>query len=180
MLFRSALDAVTGNLIRRSRFAQLPAAAPAIHGSSMIFGTGTGLASWFQYGSGYNWRSTTLGGRVTAPICVSGDVAIAGSTNGTVLALDASSAGIRWTRKLAAGVEAKAAADDVACYVVGLDQSVWAFELGMGRVIWQYFTQSPLREPPVYIAGGLYVQIPGEGLVSFNPLPKEKPDGEVR
>ena len=69
-----ALDAVTGNLIRRSRFAQLPAAAPAIHGSSMIFGTGTGLASWFQYGSGYNWRSTTLGGRVTAPICVSGEI----------------------------------------------------------------------------------------------------------
>jgi hypothetical protein len=153
---------------------------PAVYGSSMIFGTGTGLASWFQYGSGYNWRATTLGGHVTAPICIAGDVAIAGSTNGTVLALDASSAGIRWTRKLAAGVEAKAAADDVACYVAGLDQSVWAFDLSRGRVLWQHFTQSALTNAPTRIADGLYVQIPGEGLVSFNPLPQEKPDGEIR
>ncbi|MFM8873122.1 MAG: hypothetical protein ACKOJI_07200 [Phycisphaerales bacterium] len=27
---------------------------------------------------------------------------------------------------------------------------------------------------------GLYLQIPGEGLVSFVPQPNEKPDGEVR
>jgi outer membrane protein assembly factor BamB len=175
-----ALDAVTGNLIRRSRFAQLPAAVPAVYGSSMIFGTGTGLASWFQYGSGYNWRSTTLGGHVTAPVCIAGDIAVAASTNGTVLAMDASSAGIRWTRKLSAGVEAKPAADATACYVVGLDQSVWAFELARGRVLWQHFTQAPLTNPPTRIADGLYVQIPGEGLVSFNPLPQEKPDGEIR
>ena len=177
-----ALDATTGNIVRRGHFSRMLTAAPAVFGPSMIYGTATGLTSWYQYASAFNWRSTTLGGRVVAPVCIAGDLAIAGSTDGTVLVMDASSAGIRWKRKLTAGVEAKAAADENAltCYVAGLDQSVWAFELGMGRVIWQYFTQSPLREAPVCIAGGLYVQIPGEGLVSFNPLPKEKPDGEVR
>jgi outer membrane protein assembly factor BamB len=63
-----ALDATTGSLIRKTRFAQLPACAPAVFGPTMIFGTNTGLASWFQYSSGYNWRSTTLGGHVNLGI----------------------------------------------------------------------------------------------------------------
>jgi outer membrane protein assembly factor BamB len=175
-----ALDATTGNLIRRTRFAQLPACAPAVFGPTMIFGTNTGLSSWFQYSSGYNWRSTTLGGRVTAPITVAGELALAGSTNGTVMAMDAASAGIRWTRKLSAGVEAPIAADNQACFVAGIDQSLWAFDLSNGRVLWQYFTQAALTNPPVRIADGLYLSVPGEGLVSFNPMPNEKPEGEVR
>jgi outer membrane protein assembly factor BamB len=175
-----ALDATTGNLIRKTRFGQLPACAPAVFGPTMIFGTNTGLASWFQYSSGYNWRSTTLGGHVTAPITIAGELALAGSTNGSVMAMDASSAGIRWTRKLSAGVEAPIAADNQACYVASLDQSLWAFDISNGRVLWQYFTQAALTNPPVRIADGLYLQIPGEGLVSFNPLPNEKPEGEVR
>lgn len=175
-----ALDAATGNLARRTRFSQLPSAAPAVFGPSMIFGTRTGLASWFQYANGYNWRATTLGGQVNAPVTVSGELALAGSTSGTVLAMDAGNAGIRWRRSLSAGVEAPIAADGEACYVAGLDQSLWAFDLMRGRVLWQYFTQSALTNPPVRIADGLYLQIPGEGLVAFTPLPAEKPDGEVR
>ena len=174
-----ALDATTGNLIRKTRFGQLPACTPAVFGPTMIFGTNTGLASWFQYSSGYNWRSTTLGGHVTAPITIAGELALAGSTNGTVMAMDASSAGIRWTRKLSAGVEAPIAADNQTCFVAGIDQSLWAFDLSNGRVLWQYFTQAALTNPPVRLADGLYLQIPGEGLVSFNPG-TEKPDGEVR
>jgi outer membrane protein assembly factor BamB len=175
-----ALDATTGSLIRKTRFAQLPACAPAVFGPTMIFGTNTGLTSWFQYSSGYNWRSTTLGGHVTAPVTITGELALAGSTNGTVMAMDAASAGIRWTRKLSAGVEAPIAADNQACFVASIDQSLWAFDLSNGRVLWQYFTQTPLLHPPVRLADGLYLQIPGEGLVSFTPLPADKPDGEVR
>jgi hypothetical protein len=61
-----------------------------------------------------------------------------------------------------------------------MDQSLWAFDLSNGRVLWQYFTQAALTNPPVRIADGLFLQIPGEGLVSFNPMPNEKPEGEVR
>ncbi|MFM7799741.1 MAG: PQQ-binding-like beta-propeller repeat protein [Planctomycetota bacterium] len=174
------LDAGTGNLIRRSRFAHLPSATPAVFGPAFIYGTGTGLASWFQYGTGYNWRATTLGGRVIAPVTVSGQVAMAGSTNGTVHAMDAATAGVRWTRRLSAGVEAPIAIGSEACYVASRDQSLWAFDLDRGRVLWQYFTQSPLLHPPAAIGDGVYLQIPGEGLVAFNPLPGEKPEGEVR
>ena len=67
-----------------------------------------------------------------------------------------------------------------ACYVASRDQSLWAFDLDRGRVLWQYFTQSPLLNPPAAVADGVYLQIPGEGLVAFNPLPAEKPEGEVR
>ena len=175
-----ALDAGTGNLVRRSRFAHLPSCTPAVYGQTFIYGTGTGLASWFQYGSGYNWRATTLGGRVTAPVTVSGQVVLAGSTNGTVHAMDAATAGVRWTRRLTAAVEAPIAVGSDACYVASRDQSLWAFDLDRGRVLWQYFTQAPLLNPPAVVGDGLYLQIPGEGLVSFNPLPAEKPEGEVR
>ena len=173
------MDAATGNLLKRTRFSQLPSNVPAIYGQSMIFGTGTGLTSWFQYATGYNWRATTLGGHVVAPVTITGEIAIVGSTNGTVLAMDAPSAGIRWSRKLSAGVETQIAADSQACYVAGHDQSLWAFDLMRGRVLWQYFTQTALRNSPTRIADGLYLQIPGEGLVSFNPMPTDKPDGEV-
>ena len=173
------MDAATGNLLKRTRFSQLPSNVPAIYGQTMIYGTNTGLSSWFLYATGYNWRATTLGGHVVAPVTIAGDIAIVGSTNGTVLAMDASSAGIRWSRKLSAGVETPIATDSQACYVASHDQSLWAFDQMRGRVLWQYFTQTSLRNPPVRIADGLYLQIPGEGLVSFTPLPNNKPDGEV-
>jgi hypothetical protein len=96
------------------------------------------------------------------------------------MAMEAASAGIRWTRKLSAGVEAPIAADNQACFVASMDQSLWAFDLSNGRVLWQYFTQAALTNPPVRFADGLFLQIPGEGLVSFNPMPNEKPEGEVR
>jgi outer membrane protein assembly factor BamB len=174
------LDAVTGNVLRRARFSQLPATEPSVFGSYLVFGTRTGLTSWFQYVTGYNWRSTTIGGAVNGRITIAGDMAIAAGTNGTVMALSAGTAGVVWTRKLSAGVEASVAADDVACYVAGRDQSLWAFDLMRGRVLWQYFTQTPLLNPPARVGDGLYLQIPGEGLVSFVPQPAEKPDGEVR
>ena len=174
------LDAVTGNVLRRARFSQLPATEPSVFGSYLVFGTRTGLTSWFQYVTGYNWRSTTIGGAVNGRITIAGDMAIAAGTNGTVMALSAGTAGVMWTRKLAAGVEAPVAADDMACYVAGRDQSLWAFDLMRGRVLWQYFTQTPLMNPPARVGDGLYLQIPGEGLVSFVPQPNDKPDGEVR
>ena len=173
------LDAVTGNLLKRGRFAHLPMTEPTVFGPYMIFGTRTGLASWYQYKTGYSWRAATVGAAVHGKITVTGDMALAAGTNGKVVALGAPNAGVRWTRMLSAGVEAPIAADDSACYVASRDQSLWAFDLMRGRVLWQYFTQSALVNPPVCIADGLYLQIPGEGLVSFNPG-TEKPDGEVR
>lgn len=175
-----ALDAATGTMVRKSNFSHLPSKEPAVFGPSMVYGSSTGLCCWFQYGSGFNWRASSLGGNIVAPVTVAGPVVLVGSTSGAVYALDAASAEILWTRRLTAGVEAKIAADDRACFVAGIDQSVWAFDLSNGRVQWQHFTTSPLRNPPSRIGDGLYVQIPGEGLVSFNPAPQDKPDGEIR
>ena len=147
---------------------------------SWVYGSSTGLCCWFQYGTGFNWRASSLGGNIVAPVTIAGHIVLVGSTSGAVYALDAATAEILWTRRLTAGVEAKIAADDRACFIAGIDQSVWAFDLSNGRVLWQHFTSSPLRNPPSRIGDGLYVQIPGEGLVSFNPAPRDKPDGEVR
>jgi outer membrane protein assembly factor BamB len=173
------LDAVTGNVLRRSRFSHLPSTEPTPFGSYFVFGTGTGLVSWFQYRTGYNWRAASVGAGVHGKVTISGDTAIAAAMNGRVAAIDANTAGVRWTRSLTAAVEAPVAADDGACYVASHDQSLWAFELERGRVRWQYFTQVPLVHPPVRISDGLYLQIPGEGLVSFNPS-TTRPEGEVR
>ena len=175
-----AMDAATGTIVRKSTFSHLPSQAPAVHGPSMIYGSRTGLCCWFQYGTGFNWRASSLGGNILAPVAVSGQVAVVGSTSGTIHALDASNAAILWTRRLAAGVETRIAVDDKACFVSSIDQSVWAFDLSNGRVLWQHFASAPLRNAPTRIADGLYVQIPGEGLVSFNPAPRDKPDGEIR
>jgi outer membrane protein assembly factor BamB len=175
-----SLDALTGNLVRRSKIGQLPTTAPAVFGPYFIYGTRSGLVSWYQYGTGFPWRATTIGGTVNTQPTLAGDVVLSGSSNGTILALDAGTTRVLWDRKLSAGVETKIAADQAAAFVAGRDQSLWAFDLARGRVLWHYFTQTQLLNDPVRLADGLYLQIPDEGLVSFNPHPTDKPEGEVR
>ncbi len=175
-----ALDALTGALARRSTLNQLPTTAPATFGPYFVYGTRNGLVSWYQYGTGFGWRATTIGGTVHATPTVEGDVVLAASSKGNVLALDAGSTRVVWDRKLSAGVETRIATDQSAAFIAGKDQSLWAFDLARGRVLWHYFTQSPLLNDPTRIADGLYLQIPDEGLVSFNPHPTDRPEGEVR
>ncbi|MBL9141374.1 MAG: PQQ-binding-like beta-propeller repeat protein [Phycisphaerae bacterium] len=175
-----ALEALTGALARRSPFAQLPTTEPAVYGPYMVYGTRNGLVSWYQYGTGYGWRATTIGGSVRAQPTVAGNIVLSGSTSGTVLALEAATTRVLWERRLSAGVETHIAADTLAAFVAGRDQGLWAFDLPRGRVLWHYFTQSQLLNDPIRIADGLYLQIPGEGLVSFNPHPVDRPEGEVR
>jgi outer membrane protein assembly factor BamB len=174
------LDAATGTMVRKSNFSHLPSQEPAVFGPSLVYGSHTGLCCWFQYGNGFNWRACSLGGNISAPVTIAGQLVLVGSTSGAVYALDAATAEILWTRRLAAGIEAKIAADERACFVAAIDQSVWAFDLSNGRVLWQHFASVPLRNPPSRIGDGLYVQVPGEGLVSFNPAPRDRPDGEIR
>lgn len=175
-----ALNALTGELEKRSNFSQLPGARPAVFGPYVIFGTRTGLVAWHQYGTGFGWRATTIGGSMLKQPTVAGDLVLAGATSGKVLALEAGTTRVVWDRHLSAGVETKIAADDKAAFVAGRDQSLWAFDLSRGRVLWHYFTQAQLLNDPVRLADGLYLQIPGEGLVSFNPHPVDRPEGEVR
>lgn len=175
-----ALDALTGSLVRRSPFGQLPTTKPAIFHQYMISGTRSGLVAWYQYATGFAWRATTIGGSIRSEPTVVGDIVLAGSSSGTVLAMEAGTTRVVWDRRLSAGIEARIAADSKAAFVAGRDQSLWAFDLSRGRVLWHYFTQAQLLNDPVRIADGLYLQIPGEGLVSFNPHPTDKPEGEVR
>ncbi|MFO0784601.1 MAG: PQQ-binding-like beta-propeller repeat protein [Phycisphaerales bacterium] len=174
-----ALDALTGSLVRRTVFGQLPSSPPVAFGPYFICGTRTGLIAWFQYGAGYAWRATTIGGSVASSPTMEGGVVLAASSKGVVLAMDASSTHVIWDRKLSSPVSARIAADHLAAFVAGQDQTLWAFDMQRGRVLWHYFTQTPLLNDPVRMADGLYLQIPGEGLVSFNPHPTDKPDGEV-
>jgi outer membrane protein assembly factor BamB len=174
------LETSTGELIRKASLPALPSNPPAIEGDFMIWGTRAGILGWYDYTRGFLWRTTMIGATMQAPVTVGEGVALAAGMNGTVLALDVGSASIRWTRKLAGAVESAVAMNNRAAFVASKDQSLWAFDLYRGRVLWQYFTPTPLVNEPVLVADGLYLQIPDQGLVCFNPLPEGKPDGEVR
>jgi outer membrane protein assembly factor BamB len=174
------LDASTGSLIRKVGLPALPCTAPAVEGEYMIWCTHAGVIGWYDYTRGFLWRTTAIGANMQAPVTVGEGVALAGGMNGNVLALDVGSASIRWTRRLAGGIESQIAMDNRAAFVASKDQSLWAFDLQRGRVLWQYFTPTPLVNEPVRLADGLYLQIPDQGLVSFNPHPEAKPDGDVR
>lgn len=174
------LDASTGSLIRKVGLPALPCTAPAIEGEYMIWCTRAGIIGWYDYTRGFLWRTTAIGANMQAAVTVGEGVALAGGMNGNVLALDVGSAGIRWTRRLAGAVESPIAMDSRAAFVASKDQSLWAFDLYRGRVLWQYFTPTPLVNEPVLVADALYLQIPDQGLVCFNPHPEARPDGEVR
>lgn len=174
------LETSTGELVRKVGLPALPSNPPAIEGDFMIWSTRAGILGWYDYTRGFLWRTTMIGATMQAPVTVSDGVALAAGMNGTVLAIDVGSASIRWTRKLAGAVESAVAMDSRAAFVASKDQSLWAFDLYRGRVLWQYFTPTPLVNEPVLMADGLYLQIPDQGLVCFNPHPQGKPEGEVR
>ncbi len=179
------LDYATGSVVGRQDLEKVPATDVIRFGSYLIFGTNNGQIVWHQFLVGQEWRANQLLGPIEAtPTLVGSDNIAAASKGGTVLLLDAKSAGRVWGDKVFSGVSAPLTAGGGFVFVAGKDQYLWAFDARNGRTSWRYFTQSPLDTAPIYVdtaKGGVVLQwVENEGLVCLEANPGDTIEGAAR
>ncbi|MHC5023642.1 MAG: outer membrane protein assembly factor BamB family protein [Planctomycetota bacterium] len=173
------LDSATGSQVGRQYLEKIANTGPVIAGQFMLYGSRNGQLVWHAYDIGYPWRAYEISPSIKLMPDARNGLVISIGNNGRIMALRIDSATQVWDKRLLDGVVAPAVVSDQAVFVASLDQHVWALDLGSGRNIWRYLTESPLTESPVLIDDRLLQQIPGEGLVCFNALPIEAPGGQV-
>ncbi len=182
------VDHATGAVVGRQDLEKIPSTDVVRFGSYLIFGTRGGQIVWHQYLVGQEWRANQLLGPVVATPTMVGTNGIAvASQGGTVLLLDAKSAGRMWGDKVFEGVTAPLTAGGGHVFVAGEDQYLWAFDARDGHVAWKYFTESPLDTQPIHAvvtkdgsSNGIVLQwVETEGLVCLEADPGDTIEGKV-
>jgi len=175
----------SGSTLRRDRFVHVPNTTPEQVGNSFVYGTSAGQLSWLNCATGNDSFAHAIDALrgpspvVAAPALAEGAV-VGGNLRGGVIAIEAASGRLLWTKRLLAGVRATPAVANGIAFVSSDDQYLYAFDLASGEELWKYFTQTPLSSSP-FAAGDIVVQdVPGEGLVALTQNPDSKLGGEVR
>lgn len=112
-------------------------------------------------------------------LAIAGDIVVATTGFGEVVALDAASGGEIWRQDLdAPGTSAPTIVGELA-YVVGRDGRAWAIELGSGRVRWQLSSTTPVSN----FGGGSGAAVNGD--IAVFPFPTGEvlaafPEGGLR
>jgi outer membrane protein assembly factor BamB len=180
------IDHATGAILGRQDLEKVPSTDVIRFGSYLVFGTRMGQIVWHQYLVGQEWRANQLLGPIVATPTVVGNSNIAvASQGGTVLLLDAKSAGRIWGENVFDGVTTSPTAGGGYVFLAGKDQYLWAFDARNGRVAWRYFTESPLDTSPIHVPttnaeGGVVLQwVETEGLVCLAANPGDTIEGKV-
>ena len=173
------LDSDTGSQIAKQRLGQIANTEPAVFGQFFVFGARNGQVCWHSYQVGHQWRGYQVSQSIQLPPVIVDSTVIVIGSDGRIMVLDARSASQIWSKRLLDIVTAPPAAGGGHVYVAGQDQHLWAFDLNTGRNTWRYLTQDPLSEGPVLLGDQVYQQIPSEGLVCFEAMPLDEPDGVV-
>lgn len=174
------LDAGSGSLVSRQRFAKLPSTPPMPVGKFFVYGTLGGHIVWHQFLVGQEWRANSVDSPIRAPLAHGLNRIVAASDRGMVICLEEETARRRWVQRCFGGVSAAPAIADNRVYVASHDQYLWCFDIGNGDVVWKYFTESPLRTPPFPIPDAVLQSVPTEGLVCLAADAGGRPGGEVR
>lgn len=162
------LDAKTGVLKDRQRLEVIANTAPIVFDTMVIFGCPTGEVLGHNLTSGYKQWGHKLRGAIVADLVRVGDNVAAVSSGGEVVILDPRRGSRIGGAKVFGGTDAAPAASERSVFIASLDQSVWSFDQFGGPARWRERTEFPLKQAPVYHDGGVYVAIPGQGLVSFD------------
>jgi hypothetical protein len=180
-----ALGFDSGATLARGRFRHVPNTVPVQRGNFFVYGTSSGMTSWFNCATMNDSRSAVVDAfRVASPVVASprigSGVVVTGSSSGGVAALDADSGRLYWNRTLLGPVTASPEIAGGVVFIASDDQYLYAFDVASGAPLWKYFTQTPLKTSP-FAAGELVLQdVPGEGLVALTQKPESQPGGEVR
>jgi outer membrane protein assembly factor BamB len=177
--FLSIQDRDTGSLLDKQKLEHMAATPPVVVNPVVLYGSRDGQLVWHSFEVGYQWRGYKVSSAIRlAPLLLGDEVAVV-STDGVVMVLNIGTAAAIWEKRLLAGVDAEPVAGNGLLYLAGLDQYVWALDIGSGRTAWRYLSEAPLQSPPALVGDRLYQHIPTEGLVSFVAAPIDTPGGEI-
>lgn len=173
------LNAPDGSQIGRQHLEKIANTEALSFGDQIIYGSRNGQLIWHSHAIAFQSNGYHIANSIKLTPLNQGQLIVVTGNGGELVVIDASSASKYWSKKLLDGVVAQPVIGNGAVYVAGLDQHIWAFDLGSGRNLWRYLTESPLTDSPVVIGDLVFQQVPEEGLICFEALPRSKPGGEI-
>lgn len=173
------LNAADGSQVARQHLEKVANTEALPFGDQIIYGSRNGQLIWHSHAIAFQSNGYQIANSIKLTPLRIGQLIIVTGNDGELAVIDASSASKYWSKKLLDGIVSSPVIGNDVLYVAGLDQHVWAFDLGSGRNLWRYLTETPLRDSPVVIGDVVLQQVPGEGLICFEALPRSKPGGEI-
>jgi len=171
------VDSMNGVPLPPQRLEKLISTEPVLFGNDILYGSIDGQLIWHAYGVAYSERAYQVARSIhVRPTLHNGIVAVAGVL-GELMVIDAATASQRWSKKLLDPAVVPPAMDERAVYVACSDQHLYAFDLGSGRRIWSRLFEKPLVDAPAVFGDDLYQYVPGIGLMCFDAVPSNKPNG---
>lgn len=162
------LDVATGRLQRQQRYSPKDAALTSgvIFGPYLIYGTSDGRIVYHHLAVGLMQMAYRLESAqsVTHPPIVLGSEFAVITQSGGIHLMDGVNNSRIWSAAVRDPVSATPAIGEYAIYVAGLDQSLWAFRIADGKMVWRFRCQQPLTDDPKLIDGIVYQAEPGKGL----------------
>ncbi len=168
------LDVASGRLQSQQRYAagNTAGTAPTFFGPFIIYGTNDGRIIYHHRDLGLMhaaYRLESGQGIAQAPVLLGNEFAVI-TQSGAIHFMDGSANSRLWSAAVRDPVDARPAISDHALYVAGRDQSVWAFRIADGKLIWRFRCQRPLIDDPRLIDGVLYQAEPGKGFHAIDAL----------
>ena len=173
------LHAADGSQIARQHLEKVANTEALPFDDQIIYGSRNGQLIWHSHVITFQSNGYQIANSIKLTPLRLGQLIVVTGNDGELAVIDASSASKYWSKKLLDGIVTSPVIGNGVLYVAGLDQHVWAFDLGSGRNLWRYLTETPLRDSPVVIGDVVLQQVPREGLICFEALPKSKPGGAI-
>lgn len=162
------LDAATGRLQKQQRYAaqNAPLTAGVVFGPFLVYGTSDGRIIYHHLNVGLMQTAYRLESAqsITHPPLVNGNELAVMTQTGGIHLMDGVNNSRIWSASVRDPFKATPAIDDFAIYVAGTDQSLWAFRIADGKLVWRFRCQAPLIDDPKLIDGIVYQAEPGRGL----------------
>jgi outer membrane protein assembly factor BamB len=150
-----ALDAATGNTIKRLEIGFPVKSSPTIVQGVAYFGANHHVLYAFNIGTGNTVWSAALNGNVESCPVVAGDIVYAITTDGTLYALDTANGAQQWSKAVGA-TDASPIVIGNTIYV-GSENKFYAFNATDGAEVWSYTSDGGFMGTPSFSDGVVYV-----------------------
>ncbi|MBB47148.1 MAG: hypothetical protein CMJ33_01015 [Phycisphaerae bacterium] len=171
------ISSETGYIVNRQDMVRIPDTTVIRAGEDLIFGTATGRIVWHNTRVGYELRANKLdSGIVNGPIKIGKNLLVA-SIDGEVMLMSAGSGQRFWRKDMKVGIRNAPATSNYAAYVADQGQRLTCMELESGQKLWQFFSPSAFVGGPVTIGDRVFQFTQSEGLICFDALPLNSPQG---
>jgi len=159
------LEPESGEILSRQRLAAVVSTAPAVVGSTLVFGTVNRQAFAHNIANGQRaWGYITGSAVMSKPAVLSDNCVGVVAQNGNVLILDALSGTSTGMARISGGMLNDAVASGETLYVASEDQSIYAFERIGGKQKWRRRTDAAISAQPVIDGNRMYITLASTGL----------------